>query len=126
VVLFCGLWFCFVVCGFVLWFVESLWFVLWFVESWWTPLHQLDHFQLGEVKAPRRLAMVLLHYTPEQFEQLGLRRAGFSDRVQQHTKAAKNLERFASVFGASPTVCSLLFDCIRPGTSNERQQGCET
>lgn len=57
--------------------------------------------------------MVLLHYTSDQFEQLGLRVAGFPDSVQNRTTADRNLSRFKDAFGATPTVCSLLFDDLQ-------------
>jgi hypothetical protein len=49
----------------------------------------------------------------KQIEQIGLRRAGFPDRVQQRTKAKTNQARFVDAFGTSPKVCSVLFDDIQ-------------
>jgi hypothetical protein len=57
--------------------------------------------------------MVLLHFTPQQIEQIGLRSADFPDRVQQRTNTKTNHARFVDAFGTSPKVCSVLFDDIQ-------------
>ena len=62
---------------------------------------------------------VLLHFTGEEFLQLGLELAGYNQIRQTSTSTKMNTRRFMANYGTLPEACSALFDDFQTTTLNE-------
>jgi hypothetical protein len=55
----------------------------------------------------------MINITPEDMLAVGLNIIGFDPERERHVRDEVNHDRFRKAFGASPTVCSLIFHNIQ-------------